>query len=250
MGVRKRGGARRGRGCSRLFVYTSTAGPAARARSGFGRAARTNCGSERHGALPGDSRPCPALPAAGERHRGSRSRAGRGPDTAPPTETSPGAARPRFSPGRGSSGAPNTAAPVPPRSHAGPGGAASSAGPGSLSSHTRPSPLLSHPPLPAPAPPPKSFQVREAQLYRGRAGLGWWRPPWLRSGPAALSRPAEEMGSSGASPPGPAALPGTARRPPPRPAGTARPQVRDGGHGGDGGVGTPLTPGRDSPYPG
>lgn len=238
MGVRKRGGARRGRGVfPAVRVWDQQHGRGWR-RAGSGCAARTNRGSERHGALPGGSQGAPgrARPCSQPGSGAGAAPAARGGAWTPPrrTETSPGAARPRCSPGRTRSAAPNTAGP--PRSHAGPaarGSAASPAGPDSLPTRgpLRSAPILRPPPRPHGGPAPKSFQVREPQLYRGRAGLGWWRPPWLRSAPPLCPVPRRKWALP--APPRPARplFPAPPAAPPPRPAGTARPQVRDGGDG-------------------
>lgn len=180
VGVRKRGGARRGRGVfPAVRVWDQQHGRGWR-RAGSGCAARTNRGSERHGALPGGSQGAPgrARPCSQPGSGAGAAPAARGGAWTPPrhTETSPGAARPRCSPGRTRSAAPNTAGP--PRSHAGPaarGSAASPAGPGSLPTR---GPLRSAP-LPSSAPRPGPTAARrpkvskcESRNFTG-AELGW-----------------------------------------------------------------------------
>lgn len=201
---------------SRLFVY-GTSGTAG-AAGGLAAQPGGPKGTER-------SRPSPAPIAAGS----GPGRAGRGLDT----ETSPGAARPRCSTGTTRWAGPEHRGASPEHRRASPEHRGVTAptrarprrclpSPARLPSHARPAPLpSSSTPRPArPSPAPKSFQVREARVYRGRAGLVRPAVRWALAalGPAALSCPAEEMGSSGASPPGPAALPGTARRAAPAPA--------------------------------
>lgn len=248
MGVRKRGGARRGRGVfPAVRVWDQQHGRGWR-RAGSGCAARTNRGSERHGALPGGSQGAPgrARPCSQPGSGAGAAPAARGGAWTPPrrTETSPGAARPRCSPGRTRSAAPNTAGP--PRSHAGPaarGSAASPAGPDSLPTR---GPLRSHPPPPAPAPRrpgAQKFPSARAATLPGQSWAGMVAAALAALGPAALSRPAEEMGSSGASPPGPAALPGTARRTAPAPC-RHRPPAGEGRRGRDRARREPRTPAR------
>ncbi|KAM4892678.1 uncharacterized protein FYW23_008802 isoform 2-T3 [Sylvia borin] len=219
VGVRKRGGARRGRG---MFPALQQHGRRwRRARSGC--ASRTDCGPERHGALPGApgrARPCPQPGAPpgrprphgeGPGHRPAapklrRERPGR---ALPPAE---GARQPQTPRGR----------PAPTRAPALRRKAASPAGPGSLPTR---GPLRSHPPPLAPAPRQQGPAEPGAQKFLSTRGTTLPGQSWAGMvaaalaalGPAALSRPAEEMGSSGASPPGPAALPGTARRAAPAP---------------------------------
>ncbi|XP_066053571.1 WAS/WASL-interacting protein family member 1-like [Chamaea fasciata] len=241
VGVRKRGGARRG------VPGSPCMGSAARPglEEGSLRLPLPDRSRVRKArSVPGG---LPALPAAGERRRGGLGRAGRGLDTAPPHRNFAGSGPAALFPRRNALSSPERrgSAPLPRGPQRSGAAQPPQPGPAPFPRAARSAPILRPSPRPhgsraRPGAAPKSFQVREPQLYRGRAKLGWAglvAAPWLRSAPPLCPVPRRKWALP--APPRPARplFPAPPAAPPPRPAGAARPQVRGGGDGtGRGGV--------------